>query len=77
MSDREHACMMLALAQRDFRALRGMLDANIFVTEIFGFHAQQVVEKALKSWLSLLRCTPLSRQGGLFTWLDRVFLLSV
>ena len=54
MSGREHARMMFGLAQRNFRALRGMLDANIFATEIFGFHAQQVVEKTLKGWLSLL-----------------------
>lgn len=54
MSAHEHAHMMFRLAQRDFRALQGMLDTNIFATEIFGFHAQQVVEKALKSWLSLL-----------------------
>jgi len=31
-----------------------MLDADAFDEEIFGFHAQQVVEKSLKSWLSLL-----------------------
>jgi HEPN domain-containing protein len=54
MSDREHARMMLDLALRDLRALRGMLDTNTFANEIFGFHAQQTVEKALKAWLSLI-----------------------
>jgi HEPN domain-containing protein len=54
MSDREHAQMLLGLARRDLTALRGMLDVNIFANEIFGFHAQQAVEKALKAWLSLI-----------------------
>lgn len=31
-----------------------MADTNIFADEIFGFHAQQAVEKALKAWLALL-----------------------
>jgi hypothetical protein len=43
-----------ALVQRDFKALQGMLDAETFADEIFGFHAQQAVEKALKAWLSLV-----------------------
>ena len=54
MSDREHAHLLLDLALRDLRALRGMLDVNTFANEIFGFHAQQAVEKALKAWLSLI-----------------------
>jgi HEPN domain-containing protein len=54
MSGVEHAREMLILAQRDFKALQGMLDAETFADEIFGFHAQQAVEKALKAWLSLV-----------------------
>jgi HEPN domain-containing protein len=54
MPDLEHARQILTLAQRDLRALRGMLDTETFANEIFGFHAQQAVEKALKAWLSLL-----------------------
>jgi HEPN domain-containing protein len=54
MSDREYARVMLEVALRDLRALRGMLDAHTFANEIFGFHAQQAVEKALKAWLNLL-----------------------
>jgi len=43
---------MLRLAQRDLRAVQGMLDdPDSFPDEIFGFHAQQAVEKAAKSWL--------------------------
>ena len=54
MSGVEHAREMLTLAQRDFKALQGMLDAETFADEIFGFHAQQAVEKALKAWLTLV-----------------------
>ena len=52
MPDLEHARMMLAMAQKDFQALQGMLDEKTFADEIFGFHAQQAVEKTLKAWLS-------------------------
>ena len=54
MSDLDHARMMLSLARRDLTALQNMLDMNAFANEIFGFHAQQAVEKALKAWLSLV-----------------------
>lgn len=54
MSDRKHAELMLDKAETDLRAVRGMGDAEQFADEIFGFHAQQAVEKALKGWLSLL-----------------------
>jgi hypothetical protein len=45
MPDIEHARMMLAMAQKDFQALQGMLDEKTFTNEIFGFHAQQAVKK--------------------------------
>ena len=51
MSDTEQAKLLLQKANEDARALAGMLDANTFSGEIFGFHAQQAVEKALKAWL--------------------------
>ena len=54
MSGVEHAREMLIIAQRDFKALQGMLDADILADEIFGFHAQHAVEEALRTWLSLL-----------------------
>lgn len=50
----EEARHLLAAARRDLRALEGMSDAEIFADEIFGFHAQQAVEKSLKAWLSML-----------------------
>lgn len=42
------------MAERDYRALCGMDDVVVFSDEIFGFHVQQAVEKALKAWLSHL-----------------------
>ena len=54
MSDREHAEEILETARRDLRAVRAMQDTESFPDEIFGFHAQQSVEKALKAWVALL-----------------------
>ena len=45
---------MLTLAKHDLSALRGMQDSASFTTAIFGFHAQQAVEKALKGWLTVV-----------------------
>ena len=57
MSDLDHARQMLAMARRDLKALGGMMDAEIFAYEIFGFHAQQTAEKALKAWITALGCS--------------------
>jgi hypothetical protein len=43
MSGVEHAREMLILAQRDFKALQGMLNAETFADEIFGFHAHSTL----------------------------------
>ncbi|NOU00357.1 MAG: HEPN domain-containing protein [Gallionella sp.] len=51
MADFEHARALLRMAHKDFNALTGMLDKALFADEIFGFHVQQAVEKALKAWL--------------------------
>jgi HEPN domain-containing protein len=32
-----------------------MLDANDFPEEVFGFHAQQAIEKTLKAWIAVRR----------------------
>lgn len=54
MSGREDAAALLAMAEKDLRALSGMKDAEIFAEEVFGFHAQQAAEKALKAWIAAL-----------------------
>jgi HEPN domain-containing protein len=50
--DKEHAAMMFELAQDDFRAIEAFRDLPDVATAIFGFHAEQAVEKALKAWLT-------------------------
>lgn len=54
MKDLEQAGNFLNMAQRDYRALCGMEDSEVFSSEIFGFHVQQAVEKILKAWLCVL-----------------------
>lgn len=54
MSELKHARALLDLAEKDLKALRGMGDTHIFADEIFGFHAQQAIEKTLKAWLAAL-----------------------
>ena len=49
MADLEHARSMLRMAHKDFNALVGMRENSLFADEIFGFHVQQAVEKALKA----------------------------
>ena len=53
MGDREEAARLVAAARNDVRALAGMADPGTFAEEIFGFHAQQAAEKALKARLAL------------------------
>ncbi|MBF0627013.1 MAG: HEPN domain-containing protein [Magnetococcales bacterium] len=54
MSDEDHAHGLLELARADLRSLTGMGDLEIFSEAIFGFHAQQAIEKGLKVWLIIL-----------------------
>jgi len=56
MSDVEEAREMFAMARKDFDAIKAMVGQPAFADEIFGFHAQQAVEKAFKAWLSLIGC---------------------
>jgi HEPN domain-containing protein len=54
ISNKENSRIMLEAAERDIRAINSMLNKIDFAEEIFGFHAQQAVEKSVKAWLSLL-----------------------
>jgi HEPN domain-containing protein len=54
MPDLEHARMLLRLARDDLAAMEVLETSPRISSSIFGFHAQQAVEKALKAWLSLL-----------------------
>ncbi|MEO1620871.1 MAG: HEPN domain-containing protein [Cyanobacteria bacterium J06632_3] len=51
----DEAETLFAAAHRDLNALLGMLQVeNLFSDEIFGLHAQQAVEKIIKTWLVIL-----------------------
>ncbi|MBF0136811.1 MAG: HEPN domain-containing protein [Magnetococcus sp. DMHC-1] len=52
MPDLETTRGMLAAARRDLLAISNMLDTERFPDEIFGFLAQQAIEKSLKAWLA-------------------------
>ena len=54
MNDIDHAHDLLKLARVDLKALTGMNDIEIFAEAVFGFHAQQAIEKGLKAWLASL-----------------------
>ena len=53
-SNRDHALLLLELAGKDHKALSNMRDGEVFEEEIFGFHAQQAIEKALKAWIAAI-----------------------
>ena len=53
MNEREAAKAMLDLAAEDLDALQRMLSDPGFSERVFGFHAQQATEKALKALLTL------------------------
>lgn len=66
MARGEMAAELLATAKSDFKALRHMANPDAFDDRVFGFHAQQAVEKALKAWLNLLgRSHPLTHDLSL------------
>lgn len=70
MSDIEQALTMQLMAEKDIRALKAMTDVDTFEDEIFGFHAQQAVEKSLKAWISIVGGT-----YGKIHDLKRIFLI--
>jgi HEPN domain-containing protein len=54
MSAIENARMLLVMAGKDLRALAALADPETVDDEIFGFHAQQAVEKSLKAWIAAI-----------------------
>src|SRR3990170_5371452 len=52
MNDLDYAVLLLEKAKEDLAALGGMLIDTRFSDSIFGFHAQQAVEKSLKAAIS-------------------------
>ena len=49
-ADRE-ASVLLTMAGKDIDLLRFIVSSGVIADEIFGFHAQQAVEKSLKAWI--------------------------
>lgn len=63
MADFEHARSLLRLARRDLDTIVAVQYLPAVADEIVGFHAQQAVEKALKSWISAVGLVyPLTHQ---------------
>lgn len=71
MNHIDQAEQLLLMAAKDMKAMELMLAPESVDDEIFGFHAQQAVEKSLKAWISSI--------GGAygFTHDLRVFLLTL
>ena len=53
MNDRQNVQLLLGMAKKELSALAGMEDGQVFSDEIFGFHAQQIIEKCCKAWIAL------------------------
>lgn len=54
MSTTEQARQLLSMAAKDIKALDLMILPESIDDEIFGFHAQQAVEKSLKAWITVI-----------------------
>jgi HEPN domain-containing protein len=54
MKETDLARQLLSSAEKDLKAIKAMADPSVFADEVFGFHAQQAIEKTLKAWITLL-----------------------
>jgi len=45
------ASILMAMGSKDIDLLKYIIDSDLIADEIFGFHAQQAVEKSLKAWI--------------------------
>ena len=52
MKDPKQSRLLVELAKADLTAMRVMRDHEEVTDEVFGFHAQQAVEKSLKAWIA-------------------------
>jgi HEPN domain-containing protein len=53
MNVRNEASVLLSMAGKNIDLLRFIVSSDLIADEIFGFHAQQAVEKSLKAWVYL------------------------
>lgn len=49
----DQARQMMVMASKDIKAMKSLLSPESADDEIFGFHAQQAVEKSLKAWIAV------------------------
>lgn len=54
MNHIDQAEKLLLMASKDMKALELMILPESIDDEIYGFHAQQAVEKALKAWIAVI-----------------------
>jgi HEPN domain-containing protein len=54
MNHIDQAEKLLLMASKDMKALELMILPESIDDEIYGFHAQQVVEKTLKAWITVI-----------------------
>ena len=60
MNVSSEATVLMTMATKDIELLRYIVSSDLIADEIFGFHAQQAVEKSLKAWITVA--------GGTFDW---------
>jgi HEPN domain-containing protein len=65
----DHAKLLLSKAQDDWGALKILLENSQVADEIIGFHAQQIVEKALKAVLTV-KAVPFRRTHDIAELID-------
>lgn len=53
MNVRNEATVLMIMASKDIELLRHTVASDLIADEIFGFHAQQAVEKSLKAWITV------------------------
>ena len=54
MNHIDQAEKLLLMASKDMKAMELMMSPESIDDEIYGFHAQQAVEKSLKAWISVI-----------------------
>lgn len=54
MNHIDQAEQLLLMASKDMKAMDLMIAPESIDDEIFGFHAQQTVEKSLKAWITVI-----------------------
>jgi len=65
MNVSSEATVLMSMAAKDIELLRYIVSSGVIADEIFGFHAQQAVEKSLKAWIDIAGGTFDCQSGAL------------